>query len=251
LNTVIMSVSSGVGTISLNRPERHNALDDETADLLASVWDQAAADDAVRVIVVRGEGPSFCSGRDTAVLGVRVAGESDMSVVRRHQRTRIAQLECPKPVIAAVKGYVLGGGLEMALAADVRIGTPDVTMAFPEIKYGLMTDTGGSSLATALAGPSRAKLMLMTGRRIDAATACQWGLLDEIVPVGRLDAAAAGLAAEIAANPPQALAMIKETVNGMWQGQIAAGLRAELLAQVALFGGEDYRKRRAARLGGE
>ena len=250
MSTVERTVEGGVGTISLNRPHRHNAVDDELHDELLRVWDEMQADPAARVLLLRGNGPSFCSGRDTAQLGERVAGEGDLAFVRRHQKSRIDQLDSPKPVIAALRGAVLGGGLEMALAADIRIAASDVAMAFPEIRYGLMSDTGGSGLATILAGPSRAKWLLMTGRRIGAEQALAWGLVDEVVAPEELDDTAAALAAEIADRPAEALAMIKATVDGMWHGQLHAALRAELLAQVALFGGEDYRARKRARTGG-
>ena len=249
MGTVERDVRDGVATISLNRPHRHNAVDDELYEELGRAWAQVQADPAVRVVLLRGNGPSFCSGRDTAQLGERVAGESDLSFVRRHQRTRIDQLDSPKPVIAALRGAVLGGGLEMALAADLRIAATDLRMAFPEIRYGLMTDTGGSGLATVLAGPSRAKWLLMTGRPIGAERALAWGLVDDVVAPEELDEAAATLAAEIADRPPEALAMIKATVDGMWHGQLHAALRTELLGQVALFGGEDYRARKRARTG--
>jgi enoyl-CoA hydratase/carnithine racemase len=244
---VVRTVADGVGTISLNRPERHNAVDDELHDLLVEAWDAVSTDASVRVVLLRGEGRSFCSGRDTAQLGERPDGESDLSFVRRHQQSRVVQLECPKPVIAAVAGNALGGGLEMALAADIRIAADDVRMAFPEIRYGLMTDTGGAPLTTTLAGPSRAKWLLMTGRPIGAARALEWGLVDEVVPRAELDATALGLARELADKPPEALAMIKQTVDGMWHGPLHAALRSELISQVALFGGEDYKARKRAR----
>jgi len=248
--TVELAVDEGVGTISLNRPHRHNAVDDELYALLHETWAQAQADPAIRVVLIRGNGPSFCSGRDIAQLGERVAGESDLSFVRRHQQTRVHQLESPKPVVAAVRGNALGGGLEMALAADVRIAASDLRMAFPEIRYGLMTDTGGAALATMLAGPSRAKWLLMTGRPIGAEHALAWGLVDQVVAPEELDATAAQFAAELATRPPEALAMIKMTVDGMWHGQLHGALRNELLGQVALFGGEDYKARKRARQAG-
>jgi enoyl-CoA hydratase/carnithine racemase len=245
---VIVDVDGGVATVSLNRPERHNAVDDELYDQLSSAWRRVLDDSAARVILLRGEGRSFCSGRDTSQLGQRASGESDLEFIRKHIQTRVMQLDSFKPVIAALRGSVLGGGLEMALAADIRIAAADVRMAFPEIRYGLMTDTGGSPLATMLAGPSRAKWMLMTGRPVDADRALAWGLVDEVVAPTEVDAVAAALARDIAAAPADALAMIKQTVDGLWHGQLHAALRAELLGQVALFGGDDYQARRRARL---
>ena len=245
---VIVDVAGGVATVSLNRPERHNAVDDELYEQLTTVWQQVLSDPAARVILLRGEGRSFCSGRDITQLGQRAPGESDLGFIRKHIQTRVLQLDSPKPVIAALRGTVLGGGLEMALAADIRIAADDLRMAFPEIRYGLMTDTGGSPLATMLAGPSRAKWLLMTGRKIDADRALAWGLVDEVVSPQQVDHVAAQLAQEIAAGPPDAIAMIKQTVDGLWHGALHAALRAELLGQVALFGGDDYRARKRARL---
>lgn len=238
--TVDVRDEAGVRVLTLNRPERHNALDDATGDALAAAFAAAVDDDAARVILLRGEGPSFCSGRDVSQLGRRADGESDYTLVRRHQDRRLAMATCAKPVIAAIKGHVLGGGLEMALAADIRIAADDVSMAFPEIRYGLMTDTGGSGFAATLAGPSRAKLMLMTGRRVGAAQALAWGLVDEVVAPDELDNAAFALAAEIATHPPLAVSSIKQIVDATWHDALQGAIRSELLAQVALFSSEEY-----------
>lgn len=245
--TVLCVVANGVATISLNRPARHNAIDDDTHDLLVETWDAVLADPTVKVVLIRGEGRSFCSGRDTSQLGERVAGESDLSFIRRHQRIRETQLGSPKPVVAALQGNVLGGGLEMALAADVRIAADDLRMAFPEIRYGLMTDTGGSALTTILAGPSRAKWMLMTGRPVDATRALGWGLVDEVVARADLDTAASAFTAELAERSVDALAMIKGAVDGMWRGHVRSAMHAELVSQVALFAGGDYQALKRAR----
>lgn len=238
--TVAVEMDRGVCIISLNRPERHNAIDDATGAAYGAAFREAVGRKDVSVILLRGEGPSFCSGRDTAQLGRRVEGESDFSFVRRHQDARLAQVDCPKPVIAALKGNVLGGGLEMALAADIRIAATDVQMAFPEIGYGLMTDTGGAAFATVLAGPSRAKLMLMTGRRIGGEQALSWGLVDELVAPEDLDATALSLAHEIAQHAELALGSIKQVVDELWHTALHTGIRAELLAQVALFSSPEY-----------
>jgi enoyl-CoA hydratase/carnithine racemase len=245
--TVKLEIANGVATVSLNRPDRHNAVNDQLHDELDVVWEELIRNDSARVILLRGEGKSFCSGRDTTELGERPGGESDLSFVRRHQIERLRVVDLPKPVIGALRGYCLGGGLEMALSTDIRIAADDIQMAFPEIRYGLMTDTGGSAFATMLGGPSRAKWMLMTGTRINAERALQWGLVDQVVSPDELDETAAALAAELADKPVEALAMIKQTVNGMWRGQIGDAIDKELFAQVALFGGEDYKQRKAAR----
>ena len=235
-----------VRVITLDRPERHNALDDATSAQLEAALAAAYTDDS-RVILLRGAGRSFCSGRDVAQLGHRAGGENDLDFVRRHQDRRLAMVACPKPIVAAVRGYALGGGLELALAADIRIAATDAQLAFPEVRYGLMTDTGGSAFATVLAGPSRAKLLAMTGRRIDAAKALAWSLVDEIVPPEELDQHALDLCHEIAAHSPSAVAMIKQVVDESWHATLHATSRAELLAQVALFASPEYLAAKAAR----
>jgi len=251
--TVDVGDTDGVRIVSLNRPQRHNAMDDETGAAFSKAFAEAAADNSVKVILLRGEGPSFCSGRDVSQLGQRAGGESDYVFVRASQEHRLAIFDCIKPVIAAVKGHVLGGGLEMALSADIRIASTDLRMAFPEIRYGLMTDTGGSPLTTMLAGPSRAKLMLMTGRAIDAQRALAWGMVDEVVEPDELDETALNLCREIAGNSELSVASIKQIVNENYYGAVHAGVRAELLAQVALFSSPEYlelkKQRQAAKKG--
>ncbi|WP_019873078.1 enoyl-CoA hydratase/isomerase family protein [Sporichthya polymorpha] len=244
---VSIEVAAGVATVSLNRPHRHNAIDDATHARLVEVWEATLDDPEVRVVLFRGEGRSFCSGRDVTQLGERTDGESDHSFIRRFQLLRETQLSSPKPIVAALRGAVLGAGLEMALAADIRIGASDLKMAFPEIGYGLMTDTGGCPLTTMLAGPSRAKWMVMTGRPVDADRALAWGLVDEVVEPERLDQVAGDLAAELADKPQEALSMIKAAVDGIWEGTLRTAMRVELLSQVALFAGEDFKARKQAR----
>src|SRR4051794_7841878 len=114
-----------VAVISFNRPERHNALSDAMADEWSAILIGAIADPAVGCILLRGEGRSFCSGRDTSELGSRPPGESDFSFVRRAQDVRLATLDAPKPVVAAVRGYAFGGAFEIALSADIRIAAAD------------------------------------------------------------------------------------------------------------------------------
>jgi enoyl-CoA hydratase/carnithine racemase len=232
---VLVEHDEGVGIVSLNRPERHNAIDDETGDALEAALAEVMADDGVRVVLLRGEGPSFCSGRDTTQLGRRTEGDNDFAFLRRHSQRREAQLGQPKPIVAALKGYALGGGLEMALACDMRVAADDIRLAFPEVRYGLVTDTGGSPLTTVLAGPSRAKWMLMTGEYVEAERALAWGLVDQVVAPEALDVTARALCHRLAQVPGQLLAMIKQLVDQTWEAQISAGLRSEMLAQLALF----------------
>lgn len=234
-----------VAIITLNRPERHNAMDDGMSDAFVSTLLGALEDDS-RVILIRGEGPSFCSGRDTSVLGHRARDESDFHFVRRHQESRLRMIDSTKPIVAALKGGAIGGGCELALACDIRVADTSLKLSLPEINYGVLPDTGGTQMMTALIGPSRTKYMVMSGRKIDAATALAWGAVDFVVAPGELDATALEIAREIAAKPPINLAMAKQMIDMIHGPAIRAGTRAELLAQTALFKTEDYQEARAA-----
>lgn len=243
---VLYEVIDRVGVITLNRPEVHNAMDDEAAALYKQVLDAALGDDAVRAVLVQGAGKSFCSGRDTTMLGHRARDESDYHFVLRHQQGRYRVLDSPKPFIAAVKGAVIGGGCEMALVCDIRVSSSDLKMGLPEINYGILPDTGGTQYLTNLIGPSRTKYMVMTGERIDAATALEWGAVDFVVAPDELDAKALELAKKIATKPPIALAMAKTMIDQGNAGAVRNGIAQELLAQTALFKTEDYHEARAA-----
>jgi enoyl-CoA hydratase/carnithine racemase len=245
---ILYELRDGVAVLSFNRPERHNAINDELHEEWGPALRTAIADSAVRCILLRGEGPSFSSGRDTSQLGQRVAGESDFHFVRRHQDGRVQMLDAPKPIVAAVRGYALGGGFETALAADMRIASSDAVMGFPEIEFGLTVDTGGSQLLTAVAGPARAKWLLMSGDRIGAAQALEWGIVDWVVEPDELDERALAIAARLATRPPTAVAMSKQLVDQLWGPSIRNGMRQELLAQVALFAGDEHKQAKATHL---
>ncbi len=243
---VLYEVIDGVGMITLNRPEVHNAMDDEAAHLYKDALDRALDDDAVRAVLLRGNGKSFCSGRDTSMLGHRARDESDYHFVLRHQQKRLAVLDSPKPFVAALKGAAIGGGCETALSCDIRVADTTLKMALPEIHYGILPDTGGTQLMTTLIGPSRTKYMVMTGERIDAQTALEWGAVDFVVAPEELDAKALEIARKIAAKPPLCLAMAKTMIDQMHAGAMRNGIAQELLAQTALFKTEDYQEARAA-----
>lgn len=243
---VLYEVVDGVGVITLNRPDVHNAMDDEAAALYKEVLDRALNDDAVRAILMQGAGKSFCSGRDTTMLGHRARDESDYHFVLRHQQGRLKVMDSPKPFVAALKGAVIGGGCEMALSCDIRVSSTDLKMALPEINYGILPDTGGTQIMTTLIGPARTKYMVMTGERIDARTALEWGAVDFVVAPEELDVRALEIAKQIAAKPPICLAMAKTMIDQAHAGAVRNGIAQELLAQTALFKTEDYAEARAA-----
>lgn len=243
-------IADGVGVISLDRPEKHNAIDDALSRQWREALEWAVGEAGARSILLRGEGRSFSSGRDTSELGRREEGESDHSYVRRAQDAALRMLECPKPIVAALKGHVIGGAFEIALRADIRIGAPDVAMRLPEVTHGLIPDTGGTQLLSMLVGPSRAKQMVLTGEPVGADEGRVWGLLNEVVPHDRLDDRAMEVAAQLAAAPPLAVGFAKQLIDDMWIEGVRRGTRGELAAQTALFASDDHREARAARAEG-
>lgn len=247
MSELVLSEREGaLHILTLNRPDRHNAMDDEMSALFQRRLGEALDEAESGAILIRGNGKSFCSGRDTNVLGHRARDESDFHFVRRHQDARLRMQELTKPIIAALKGGAIGGGCELALAADIRVSDTTLKMALPEILHGVLPDTGGTQMMTALIGPSRTKYMVMTGQKIDAATALEWGAVDFVVTPEELDAKALELARDIATKPPIHLALAKEMINLMHGPAIRTGTRAELYAQSYLFKTDDYQEARAA-----
>lgn len=229
-------IVDGVGVISLNRPHRHNAITDELFYAIRTAVREHIDNAEVRCILLRGEGPSFCSGRDTSQLGLRANGTDDFTFVREHQQARLEVLDSPKPVVAAVQGYALGGGFEIALSADIRIIAEDAVFGLPEVALGLVPDTGGTQVLPALIGPARAKYLVLSGAKINAGTAYDWGLAEEVVPVDTLARRALEFCKHLAAQPVLATSMAKMLVNQSSLGDIRNGIGQELLAQSALFG---------------
>ena len=233
-------IVDGVGVVSFNRPHRHNAITDALFEATCDALRSYLADPAVRCVLIRGEGRSFCSGRDKAELGKRTEGEDDFTFVQTHQRIRLEVLESTKPVVAAVQGAALGGGFEIALSADMRIIAEDAVFGLPEVALGLVPDTGGTQTLPALVGPARAKYLILSGARIDAQTAYSWGLAEEVVPVDVLYDRAMGLCRQLATQPRLATSMAKMLVNQASAGSVRNGIGQELLAQTALFSSPDY-----------
>ncbi len=243
---VLSELDGRLRIITLNRPDVHNAMNDTMSELFQSLLIEALDETESSAILLRANGKSFCSGRDTTMLGHRARDESDYHFVRRAQEGRLRMQEATKPIIAAVKGGAIGGGCELALAADIRVADTTLKMALPEINYGLLPDTGGTQMLTALIGPSRSKYMVLSGDRIDAATALDWGAVDFIVGPDELDEKALSIARSIASKPPLNLAMGKDMVNLMHGPTIRTGTRAELMAQSYIFKTDDYAEARAA-----
>lgn len=243
---IIEEIKGYVGEITFNRPSKHNAINDELIECFRSSLEKFIDNPDIRAILIRGEGRSFCSGRDTNVLGHRKNSESDYVFIMRSQKVQKLILECPKPVIASLKGAVIGAGFEFALAADIRVSAKNSIMSLPEIRYGLIPDLGGTQLLTSIIGRSKAKYHIMTGNSFSAEYAFDLGIVDWVVENEEVDNFAREIATEISKAPPLNVMQIKALVDSPWSGAINQGIKHELTAQSMLFKTADYHEARAA-----
>ena len=212
--SVLYTVQDHVATITLNRPERRNALNFDAYDRLEAAFRRAVSDPEARCVIVTGADPAFCSGDDVREImaGPKAVSASPAPPMVRHRPTpaAMAALECDKPVIAAVNGAAMGWGMELALYADIRLCSEKATFAELFIKRGLVCDVGGFYRLPSIVGPARAAELLFTGDVIDAEKALRYGLVSEVFAHDALMSSARALAGRIAVNPPMALRYMKE-----------------------------------------
>lgn len=237
---VRISVSDHVATVTLNRPEKHNALDLAMFAAIVDAAEQVRTEPGVRAVVLHGEGQSFCSGIDVT-SALSAAAESngssdglDREIPNRFQRTAYDWMTLPVPVIAAVHGNCLGGGLQIALAADIRIAAADARLSVMEAKWGLIPDMSISQTLPRLVGIDVAKELTYTARVISGEQALALGLVTRLAddPL----AASHELAAQIAARSPDAVRGAKRLFNETWNAPPEEGLRLEAQLQMALLG---------------
>ena len=209
--TLRYEVRDHVAVVTLNRPERHNALNRQGYDEFEAAFRAAQADPEVRCVVITGADPAFCAGEDIKeMMGAPPPPPPPLATVRQPPTpAAMAALNCDRPVIAAVNGAAVGWGMEITLYADIRIASEKARFAELFIKRGLVCDVGGFYRLPAIVGPAKAAELLFTGDVIDAAEALRIGLVSQVVPHGQLMDAALTLAGRIAANPPLALRYMK------------------------------------------
>jgi len=227
-----------VATITLDVPEKLNRVSMRARDQLAELFDELGRDEGVRAIVLTGAGEkAFTAGGDIAGFLEREPEE-----LSRLAWNIAAPERCPKPVVAKLRGYAFGVGLELALACDFRIASADVELALPEVKIGMIPGSGGTQRLARMVGLGRAKDMVMRGRRIDAEEALAIGLVTEVVPPAQLDSAVTRLIDELRALSPLALALGKRVLNHAYDGPIGLGLEVEGLAYGLLRSTHDFRE---------
>jgi enoyl-CoA hydratase/carnithine racemase len=237
---VELVTDGGLATVRLNRPDRYNALGSLIVEELGRALDAVEGDGDARVVILTGVGErAFSSGVD-----LKERAEMDADERWAHNRAlnafaeRLAKLQVP--TIAALNGLAFGGGLEITLACDFRIAAEGATFSLPEVGIGIVPGAGGTQRLPRLIGPTRAKEMILTGRKVDAATALKMGLVSKVVPPTELMQEARALGEEISANSPFALAHAKAAVDLALETTIEQGLRYETAAIRATLSSTDY-----------
>ena len=242
--TLIVEVEEHVALIRLNRPEALNALNEQILEELAEALTEMDASPRVRAIVVTGSEKAFAAGADVKEMAPK--GFAEMFMEDYFTAPSETILRCRKPVIAAVAGYCLGGGCELAMMCDFIIAADTARFGQPEINLGVMPGLGGTQRLTRLVGKSKAMEMCLTGRFMDAAEAERSGLVSRVVPARELLREARDTALKIAEKSPLAVRAIKEAVNRSYETTLREGLLFERRLFDALFATEDQAEGMAA-----
>jgi enoyl-CoA hydratase len=245
---LLRALEDGVLTLTLNRPRKLNAMSHEVFAALDAAVADASDDRSVRVVVITGSGTVFCAGADLDL--VKEFSDAESSAVRKTLRRlqsvfdRLEQLE--KPVIAAINGACVGGGVDLALACDLRVAVADAFIMIPEVRLGLIPDLGATQRLPRLVGVSRAKDLILTSRRVRADECLSMGLVNRVVPGEQLVAAVTELATELKMGAPMAVGLAKQAIDRAWTTDLRSGEEMEAYLQSPLYRSEDVREGYAA-----
>ncbi len=242
----LWAFAEGVATVTLNRPERKNPLTFESYAELRETFRALAYANSVKAIILRGAGGNFCSGGDVhEIIGPLVKMEMpDLLAFTRMTGDLVkAMRHCPQPIIAAVNGVCAGAGAIMAMAADIRLASPDAKTAFLFNRVGLAgCDMGACAILPRLIGQGRASELLFYGRSMSAEEGERWGFFNKIVPAGELDKEAQSWAVKLAAGPSFANAMTKNQLNQEWSMSLDMAIEAEAQAQAICMQTKDFER---------
>ncbi len=236
---LLLESADGIATVSINRPDVLNALSMQVMEELAGALEAFDRDDAVRCIILTGTDQAFAAGADIREMMDAAA----LEMLRRDQFARWDRIRrIKKPLIAAVSGFALGGGCELAMICDIIIASETARFGQPEITLGIMPGAGGTQRLTRAVGKAKAMEMVLTGRSISAAEALRWGLVNAVVPVETCRQEALRWAREIASRPPVAVRLAKESVLKAFDTTIEGGLEFERKNFYLLFASADQKE---------
>jgi enoyl-CoA hydratase/carnithine racemase len=244
---ITLEVDGPVAILSNNRPEKHNAANDEMDAQLWEALGELHHRPEVRAIVWRGNGRSFSSGRDTTQLGVRTEDISNLDFIERGHAGTQQFFTVQAPIVVALKGWVIGGSFERALLCDLRIASESAKMMLPEVRHGVVPDSGGTARLFQIAGHGLAADLALTGRVMDAEEALRHGVVSRVVPDDALDETCLDVAREIAAMPAFAVKMFRRTLARMANPLVQASIQEEAITQTLTQASEDYAEMKSAR----
>ncbi len=244
---VRLEVDGAVAIITNDHPDKHNAFDDEMDAALFEILAELAPRNDVRVVIWRGEGKSFSSGRDVASIGNLKVPLSHHELMRRGHRGIQQLWEMDAPVIVACKGWVMGGSFQRALLCDIRVAAEGTRFRLPEVTYGVIPDTGGVAVLHEMCGHGLVSDLVLTGRVLSADEALAHGVVSRVVPADDLDATVREMADQIAAAPAVTVKMAREVIRHLALPQIRASMADEMIYQTFINKSDDIGELRAAR----
>lgn len=243
MNNKLIKIEEQIPTfkIVLNRPEKKNALTSQLLTRLAETLEEIRDDESIRVVVIKGAGEVFCSGADISLLKEKSPHEAFRLSRKIHDVFDKIE-EFPKPVIAAIEGFALGGGLELAMACDFRIASNNAKLGNPEINLGILPGGGGTQRLVKLLGSGKAKEMLMLGEVLSGKEAEEIELVNKSVPSNKLEEETRKLAEKLSDKPPIALAILKQVIKHGESLPTSIGETLEALGFNAIFATKDAKK---------
>ena len=245
-----LDIDGPIATITNDNPDKHNAFDDEMDLRLFDVLAELRGRPDVRVVIWRGEGKSFSSGRDVGSIGTQKTELSHHELMRRGHRGIQQLWEMDQPVLVACKGWVMGGSFQRALLCDVRVAAEGTRFRLPELTHGVIPDTGGMAVLQQICGHGVVSDMVLTGRIMDAEEALHHGIVSRLVPAEELDEVVRAMAEQIASTPAVTVKLAREVLRHLSVPPIRASMADEMIYQTFLNRSDDFAEFRAARAEG-
>jgi 2-(1,2-epoxy-1,2-dihydrophenyl)acetyl-CoA isomerase len=239
---LLYSVADGVATITLNRPEVYNALNDEITYELQDAWKACAKDEQVRVVVLTGAGKAFCSGQDLKAASGKEKRSFMESLHKRYNPIIRAMRTLPKPIVGKINGVAAGAGCSLALACDVLVAAEEASLIEVFINIGLVPDSGSAYFLPRLVGTAKAFELCSTGRKVSATEALQLGLVNKVAPLAQLDEAVKSYTDYYATAPTQSIGLIKKMLNKSTQASLDEMLDYEAYCQEIAGTSADYKE---------
>lgn len=245
-----LEIDGPIATITNDNPDKHNAFDDEMDARLFEILGELRGRPDVRVVIWRGEGRSFSSGRDVGSIGTQKTELTHHELMRRGHRGIQQLWELDQPVLVACKGWVMGGSFQRALLCDVRVAAEGTRFRLPELTHGVIPDTGGMAVLHQMCGHGVVSDLVLTGRVMEADEALSHGIVSRVVPADELDGVVRQMAEQIAATPTVAVKLAREVLRQLTVPDVRASMRDEMIYQTFLNRSDDFAEFRAARAEG-